>query len=945
MATTPFPSAAAGMVQLGCPICNTAFPVLGIPGKVYDCPNCGKSLKIPEVIPHRGSETRKVENRTPFLRQRQKTSLLMPAAILFTIVIVCTIGAALWFKSRNRSPLQSVMTLLPSDAVAICQTNFASLRNNPTHQKDMAALDKTLCEAFQDLQIQPCSTPVASLFACTTKSGAQLLVFTFMEPIQFGNTLTGGQFRQISQGQFTYQQDRLQGASCWAVDERGRLLGGPLELITAAVTRQQTEQRASADANFERFLRGVPATASAWGAVNFNQLLMNPHLNGLQWNLDLQIQGPQIDATAFLHSQADGEAFLKDPEELNNMLAVPGDGNAALLDWKDIGDLLRKGKADSSGAEVTFRLPLDQNLLQIRLQANADEFAKQRNDSWQRIRNVYQLAMDQGDLALAKDEFDLASQCFKKALEFYPDGAEVRQKYKTAAAEEQRLGVFFKALADFDAAHKNHNLARMKAQLEEARAYLPKDQRVVDRADMLRLEERQTQFDSFRNKADEALASLNLEKALEFLDAALIIQPMLPEANKLKASLQLASTAKKELTESQKALATNDMEIALKNIDGAQAALRTLADPLPNDERLKRLVESMTAQTGDGYRAIIRHARTASSEHQDKGDRSWQNMDYAASQREYTQAIAELKTGKDCLDKMKVLAPNEDKYLEEIAAKLNTEIAGLEDLNRRSLGMSHLQKGRHLVAEGKKRLSQAEINAGMVHTVAKDLQEAQSEFSKAQGFKGIDVEADAREADRQLAKTNAMIHPFNFNMDDKKLPPDNWTFDKKKWAVVSKDGQVRLQTTVSTATLTAPKDYIPTDFELQVTTGLLDKKGDLRNNWGYYPELLKLTLVGKNKEDADFTIVLGQDPRNKLQGSTALTVDTASHGVGFIVGKKDPITIRMVRVAGGANIYLNEKQLAAIPLNQKFREMSIHINKKIDASPVLFGASLTMHGG
>ncbi len=938
MATTPNPSGAAGMVQLGCPICNTAFPVLGIPGKVYDCPSCGKSLKIPETNPQSGLKTTRDS-------QRRNISLLIPAAILMIMIIVGFVGASLWFTSRNQSPLQSVIALLPPDADAIYQTNFASLRSNPAYQKKIAALDKVLREEFQDLQVQPRSSSVDSLFVSTIKSGEQLLVFAFAEPIQFGNTLTGGRYRQMTQDQFTYQQDRLQEANCWAVDNHGRLLGGPLKLIAAALAREQAEQRASVDANFERFMRDVPGSALAWGTVNIDQLSKNPHLDGLQWNLVLERQGLQLNATAFFRPQTEGEAFLKELEDLEGVLAVLGNGSPALLDWKDIGDLLRKGKADSRGAEVTFRLALDQNLLQTRLQANADAFAKQRNDSWQRIRNAYQLAMDQGDLALTKDEFDQATRSFKKALEFYPDGEEARQKYQSAAAKEQRLSGFFNALAEFDAAHKNKNLARMKAHLEEASVYLRKDQRVLDRAEILRLEERRAQFDWHRKKADDALASLNLEKALESLEAALIIQPMDPEADKLKNSLQLAGTAKKDLARSQEALLANDVEEALKNVDGAQAALRTLTEPLPRDDRLKRLVESMVAKTRDCYRDIIRFARTSSSDHQDKGDRNWQNMDYASSKLEYAQAIADLKKGKDCLEKMKVLSPNEDKYLEETASRVDSEIARLEDLNQRSLGMSHLQKGRRLVAEGKKRLSQSELNADLVSAVAKDLQEAQGEFSKAKDYKEIDVDADAREAERQLARAHTMVRPFDLNMDDKKLPPESWAYDKKKWAAVEKDGKARLQTTVSSATLTAPKDYFPTDFELQVTTGLLDKKGDLRNNWEYYPELFKVVLVGKSKDDADFTITLGQDPRNKLQGSAALTAGTVSHGASFIIGQKKPVTIRMVRVAGGANIYLNEKQLAAIPLNQEFREMSIHINKKVDASPVLFGASLTMHGG
>jgi tetratricopeptide (TPR) repeat protein len=949
MATTPFPPAAAGMVQLGCPLCNTAFPVPGIPGKVYDCPSCGKSLKIPEVIPPKGFEPRKEKGNTKRSRQHRKISLPISVAILMTLILFGFIGAAWWFTARNPSPLQSYSTVLPADAVTIYHANLATLRKNPAYQKDMTALDKALREEFQDLRVQPSATPVVSLFASTTKSAEQLLVFTFAEPIQFAKALTGGRYRQMTQGPLTYHQDRLQETICWAVDEHGRLLGGSLEQIAAALTRAQTEQSAPIDSKFERFVRDVPGGALAWGAVNVDRLLKNSQFDGLQWNLVLERQELQVNATAFFRSP-DNQLFLRNSEELDDLIAILGDGKPALLDWKDIGDLLRKGKADSRNSEVrdsevTFHVAQDQNLLQTRLQANADVFAKQRNDSWLRIKNAYQLAMDQGDLALTKGEFDLATQSFKKALEFYPDGAEAREKYKSAQADEQQLSVFFKALADFDEAHKSKNLGRMKAQLEEARRYLPKDQRVLDRADRLSLEERQAQFDLQRKKADEALASMNLATALESLDAALAIQPKDTEADRLKTSLQLAIKAKKDLTKSQEALAANDVDEALRNIDDAQLALRTLTNPIPSDNRLKRFVDRMVANTCDCYRDIIRTARTASSDHQDKGDRSWQNMDYAASKQEYTHAIAELKKGKDCLEKMKVLSPTTDKFLEETNSKFDQEIARLEELNHRSLGMSHLQKGRRLVAEGKKRLSKGDLNAVLVQAVAKDFQEAQSEFRLAQGFQDIDVDADAREAERQLARANTMVRPFDLNMDDKKLPPDNWDYDRKKWSVVAKDGKARLQTTVSSAILTAPKDYFPTDFDLQVTAGLLDKKGDLRNNWEYYPDLLKVVLVGKSKGDADFTITLGQDPRNKLQGSAALTAGTTSHGIGFIIGLKKPVTIRMVRVAGGANIYLNEKQLAAIPLNQEFREISIHINKKVDASPVLFGASLTMHGG
>jgi len=252
-------------ISLSCPKCSDVFPVLRIPGIIAGCPRCGQNLQIPESAFQDQFSHASAHERPVAPRPRQRRGLKILVCIILLLVVSSSIAGTLWFFLWNRSPLHPYRTAIPDDAVTVFHGDFSALRADPAFEEEKVALDKALQQHFVDLKVEPRSASLVSHFACGMKLGETLQVFTFDRPVRFGDG-TRWRYRKVTdEKEIVFFESRFGGQMYWAVDGQGRLIGGPVNVVTAALERERANRSTAAYDKLAKWVKDIPVGALAWG--------------------------------------------------------------------------------------------------------------------------------------------------------------------------------------------------------------------------------------------------------------------------------------------------------------------------------------------------------------------------------------------------------------------------------------------------------------------------------------------------------------------------------------------------------------------------------------------------------------------------------------------------------------------------------------------------------
>jgi ribosomal protein S27E len=766
-----------GTLPVRCPGCGNIFSLFRIPGINATCPTCGKNLQFPESAPREHLLEPAGLNQSFVRTQPRKRALKILLLTVLLLIIPASVALALWFFLSNRSAFESYRTMVPEDATSVFQIDLSALRNKPAIADELNALDKALQNEVDDLRIEPRSAQLVSLFACSTKTGEQLIALTFDRPIQFSDGARG-RYRMVAE----ILEHRFPPKTSWAIDGEGRLIGGPLELVTAAIDRVKSNQKTAAYDKLTKWAKDIPSGSLGWGIMDFQKELDNfpgggnpfnkVRINALSFTIaydeNKSKDEPFFKGKAFFASHSDAVAFEEALAELSKGLP------------KDFQKMVEKRELETKETEATVKLPINVLLLRDVLQSEIQKIKGNREQAWKEAKRQFDAKLKEGDAQILKAketqrDYRPAAEVFRKAVisfseatELYPEDLDAKERVQSAKKELGEEEKFLKADEDAKDAHgaakgaydeakgayelskKPFNqealekgLKKAVDNLGDAKTLRPADVRVKDlQGKIEELKEKhevlfeEKAFDDQLGLADKALREPDLEKALGCLNKSLEFKKGVKVRPAEAADVGKIVSDLNQIRETRRNLVAAQNAIKEKKFDGAEREAGGLAPFLTKrlplaDKRLKPVLRQMAKDTCAVYHGVMNNRRQVAKNLETEGIDCWNRADFSASKTNFTEGINKLAQAEKLLPKIKAIS---DESLENIQKQMNDKKMEFEDFNRKGEGLAAvkewLKQGEEQLGKGNELLAHRR-NAAELRQAKAAFEEAEKTFGKA----------------------------------------------------------------------------------------------------------------------------------------------------------------------------------------------------------------------
>jgi hypothetical protein len=966
---------------------------------------------------------------SPQRRPRRRGFPRLVLAFLFLAVLIAS-GILSWlFLFPHKSPLTPYTHVIPADTVLVVNLDLAAQEKTALLREETTALQQALRGSLKELHLEPSTARPASLFTAVTRKGEVLRLWQFSEPVNLDKS-SRGRYEESKKSGTRFLQDRFEPTICWCVDEKGRLLSGPGPLLEGARTRTRTNKKTPAFDDLDRWITDVPSNALLWGVVDFGRLplkelplppeqsaaLANSRANGVFFSLSpAEKYGLSLQAQVFCPNKTDAQVCRAVLDNLKPQMAAALEPRLPDDQAKQAARALAASPFQEEDAKLFVSLALPLSLARLGLQAQTDDLLQAQKEVKKKADKAYLEEMDKGAKAFAKEQFPEAEAALGLASDLYPASTKAREKLAVVRAAWERKKRFDQYLASFDQssdaaeqfnaaadqglhgkgldlarekiAPAKERLAQVKDKLDQAKEKLTQAREKLKQAGELRpldpvLAARSKKWQALDKKRQElsveqsfqqqfreanvALADQELEQAEKLFQAARLLRPKDGGVQGTLGTLKKLQAVKARLAEAQKAQAKKDREATAQALK--KAANDIWEELKKSDERFSPVVKELAGDTTQAYLSLIQSSRASIREVKWQGQRAVLEGKYPAAIRRFTEVLEELKTTRRFVTDAASLANLPE--LERDKQQLAAESAAVDRERKASQGQLYLQEARKLV------------NAGHADEVARwqggqKLFEAQIKYRQAlaklqEAAKCPGTEKDPlfEQTRKALDEVARLIQPLDLKLKTGKLPAD-WDFDKKSWKVHTLGSQTWLQVaqTQKSGSLESPEVEFPTDFELALDFGLLDREGAPNNyRWKTCEDLLTVLLIARESSSPNLVIRLGKDPASTkpwYYDVPVLKIGDQGYEVGRLGRSKHRvIAFRLLRQKGNLRVLLDGEEVAALPVEKyfkkaapgDFKQLFIQVKngfgsvphdgklfREMVAYPVLYRVSLTLY--
>ncbi len=389
----------------------------------------------------------------------------------------------------------------------------------------------------------------------------------------------------------------------------------------------------------------------------------------------------------------------------------------------------------------------------------------------------YESLMRSGETKFAAKDYISAKTYFELALKKKAKDAAAQQKLSETLKKIQEDGarqeIFYSHLDQGDALYAGQKYDEALAEYNKALSFYPDDKYVNTQANAVKaiLEQRQANLNSFNEaiaQGNTLLESDNYDAAIMQFETAAKIFPTdnlpkerITEARRLKQIFDDKTSRFDKLVEDANALALR------KNYDGAIGKLNQALELFPNDDSVKKQIQSLLASKGlnDQYSAIIADA-----------DQLYENKSYQDAKTKYQAALSIMPDDSYATDMIQRIN-NVFESPEYIAqANYNNAIAKgveLESQSQYALALNSFQEA--LSYKPKDEFATSKINS-----INETLRIQKEQADLEQHFNELMANGDAAE------KNGTLESALSLYTEASQLKPDNETAKSKIAAIRSR---------------------------------------------------------------------------------------------------------------------------------------------------------------
>jgi hypothetical protein len=875
-------------------------------------------------------------------------------ALLWTILPVILIASAsliAWFVwQRGYSPLSEFLHFVSEDAAGALHIDFATIRNVPGIDQELAQIEKALNQSLGELDLQPKSAKLTSVFASGAKESGAMEVWTFDRPVQIGKAISG-RFHPINRNGLAFWKDEFGGPEHWCVDQKGRLIFGRIEPIEAAFARMKGNYASAASRNLLTWSTGMSTDALTWAVADFSRIdtndavlfplnfgddLKGTRINGLLLSVHYsERDGPVLKGKWFCPTHSDAKTCAQALDALKarvRKLAEKFEGNA---DLKRLNAILAESTFHAEDAEVRLEVSMPIAIPRIALQEAGKALIQARFGTQARIAKTFQEQLERGEDALAKGHFKDADDALSHALRLFPENARAKEKMAELKDRIESKRQFDGVLEEAAKALAAKDLQVAREKILAASNLRPKDSRVLALVKELAGRESELAFQKAVNDGDRALTEAELQKALELFQKALAIRPGDARAEESILSIQSLQNCRAALDAAKASLDQKQVAQAhahaSKAIDAVFGAMRKKLD---GDKRHETALKQLTNTALPLVWQIAKRLQENGESRQAKARESMQKDEFALAVAEFQGSREALAQARDFVQAIRSFATKDDAAaIEKQEQALRDRIVAIESMSKKATSLDLLRQGEAHMKEGRAELTLAKKESSHLRTAEKAFADARTKFDAARLLLEPEAEDRFKKAEQAVIEVAKLIKPFELDFKkDRNLA--GWTYAKEQWVLRSGSGETWLQSTnAATAILSSPQTDFPADFDLVLQFAMVDAEGQPRNQfWKFYPNFLAISVKPKGKETLPLSIALGKDQSAKFQDVACVSL--ANKSFSFLADKQQTrVILGLSRRQGTAMLRIGQNEISSIALPDDFHQVTVQVNNAKDGGP------------
>jgi hypothetical protein len=812
-------------------------------------------------------------------RRRRRRGLGCAIVVLFFLVSLSALGIAAWlFLFPHQSPLAPFTFVIPHDTVLVVNLDLAAQEKTSVITAEAHEFRQALCGSLKDLHLEPNTSGPMSLFAAVTSKGEMVRVWTFREPVNIDRS-SKGRYEEIKKGDARFLKDRFEPETFWCVDNKGRLLSGPLGLLEDAMRRAKANKKAAAYDDLNRWVGEVPANALLWGIADLGRLdlkatplpaeqveaLKGTRTDGLFFCLKTtEDRELVLQAKLFCPSKGDAQACRQVLEEMKeqveNLLGV----DLAREQAETLAQALAESQLQDEDNKLLMDLSLPPSLARLGLEARTKELLQAQETVKEKIKKAYIENMQKAEAAFAKEQFEEANAAYGQALDLFPNSQQAKDKLRAVRAAWDRKKVFDQHLADFDQSiteadqalnskgldlttekldlardrldQAKDKLTAAKGQLNKAQALRPLDPLLASRAKKWRGLDEEWDFQNAFQKGNVALADQKLDEAKKHFQAAGRFRPKDSRVLASLEALKKVQQVKSLLAEAAESKAPQAAGQALKK------AHDLLVSNLKNDGRLAPVVDELANDAALAFSELSESCRSSARDLKIKGRLAVAEEKYRDAAQAYAEGLEQLKKAKGFLENAVSLSAS--KQTERAMHKIEMELKALDLEWQRVQGQVCLAEVRALFNQGQQDLKDRQADSRKLLAARNEFQQAAAKLEEAKKYPGAAADPLFTNVPKALDKVARLIQPIDFHPAKAK-----WPDGKDGWQVYENKDRTFLKVAArDSGTLIFPGIEFPADFQLVLDCDLVDKWGKPFGvkRWSFSPDLVMVELRGKD---------------------------------------------------------------------------------------------------
>jgi hypothetical protein len=872
------------------------------------------------------------------------------------LLVAVGLGTYFFFFSR-KSPLAPFASVIPQDATLALFVNLAEQERTGALREEAEALNQALRSSLVDLNLEPRTAKLTSIFIVTTKTGASIRVWGFEPPVRI-TKCSKGRYHEVEQDGTRFLSDRFDPGASWCVDKDGRLLSGPLELIEAALARSKAHQKTQGYDDLSQWIEEIPASALLWGTASFartdlSQLPLPPvqadalqgtRISGGGFSLDYaEDRGLVLQATAFCPSSSDAQACREVLEDLKRaslrspLLGLPD----AQTNWAK--RMMENSVLRDDGSRLLIDTSLPLPMARLALEAETRQILQAQGAFKERLREAYRERMKQGASALRDEHFQEAETAFTEALDLLPGDGAAQDQLNAARQAWERRKLFDRNIAEANQALASGDLDQAKTRLNGARKLRPLDSQLTQMITKWQDLVQERAFEKAFREGNAALAALDLAGAEDAFQAAARIRPKEGKVQESLTALHKARHAQSLVAKAEKALASQDNAAAY---DAAKMAKEiVLAELKSAGESFKPIEQKLAGDTAQVIRGLIRSCRQSSVVCQERAEQAARTKDYATAVEEFTHGLQDLDKAMSFLKGFALL--DGPKEAESTRKEIAADITALDLGRKKARGQASMQRARGLIAGAHEDLTLARKEGPRLLSARQKLRDALESLEEAKQLPGTAPDPVIEQTRNDLAKVAKLMRPLHVDINEGRAL-DGWAYNKEQLVFRTSETRTWAQAAgTASASLASPVTEFPVDFELAIEFSLLDRFGKLSNtSWRNFQDLLVITLLAKEKGAPDLVIKLGKERQRKL---AEISMGENTHHLGHLADSNNPVSsLRLVRHRGRLVLLVDGKAMASSIAENDFKQVVITLTnggrtQVIDVFPILFQVTLALH--